>query len=195
MKNNKALLIVDMQKDFCPGGKLPVRQCDKVVENLNKYIQKFLDKNLPIFASRDWHPKETSHFKNFGGPWPEHCIQNTEGAKFHPALNLPDTTIIISKGMNPEEDSYSAFQGYNKKDRLFKDVLNEMNIKELFIGGVATEYCVKSTVLDAITEGLKVKLLQDAIEGVEVNPGDINKAIKEMEKAGVEKISLEDLDI
>jgi len=195
MKSNKALLIVDMQKDFCPGGKLPVRHCDKVVENLNKYIKKFQNANLPIFASRDWHPEETVHFKKFGGIWPQHCIKNTKGAEFHPGLKLPEEAIIISKGMEPGKDSYSSFYAYNEEGKSFKVLLDEMEVETLYIGGVATDYCVKFSCLDALKNGFSVKLLINAIEGVDINPGDIDKAIKEMEQAGVEKITLEDLDL
>ncbi|MCM8792549.1 MAG: isochorismatase family protein, partial [Candidatus Omnitrophica bacterium] len=111
LKLKKALLIVDLQNDFCPGGRLAVPRGDKIVPIINKYIKLFSKNKLPIFASRDWHPKRTTHFKKFGGLWPVHCVQNTKGAQFHPKLRLPQETIIISKGMSPQKDSYSAFDG------------------------------------------------------------------------------------
>ena len=186
---DKALLIVDMQKDFCPGGSLAVKDCSKVIKNINTYIEKFKEKGLPIFASRDWHPAESSHFKKFGGKWPEHCIQNTEGAEFHPDLNLPPETIIISKGIYEGEDGYSAFEGRDDKGRLLDTILKDIEVKELYICGLATDYCVKSSSLDAIND-YKVFLLEDAIEGVDVNYGDSQKAINEMKKKGVTLINL-----
>ena len=186
---DKALLIVDMQKDFCPGGSLAVKDCSKVIKNINTYIEKFKEKGLPIFASRDWHPAESSHFKKFGGKWPEHCIQNTEGAEFHPDLNLPPETIIISKGIYEGEDGYSAFEGRDDKGRLLDTILKDIEVKELYICGLATDYCVKSSSLDAIND-YKVFLLEDAIEGVDVNYGDSQKAINEMKKKGIALINL-----
>ena len=186
---DKALLIVDMQKDFCPGGSLAVKDCSKVIKNINTYIEKFKEKGLPIFASRDWHPAESSHFKKFGGKWPEHCIQNTEGAEFHPDLNLPPETIIISKGIYEGEDGYSAFEGRDDKGRLLDTILKDIEVKELYICGLATDYCVKSSSLDAIND-YKVFLLEDAIEGVDVNYGDSQKAINEMKKKGITLINL-----
>src|SRR4030042_3846541 len=104
MKLKKALLVVDVQNDFCPGGALAVPQGDKIVPILNKYIKIFSRKKLPIFASRDWHPVRTAHFKDFGGVWPVHCIQNTNGSAFHPKLKIPKQTIFLYKGITPEKD-------------------------------------------------------------------------------------------
>ncbi len=191
---DKALLIVDMQKDFCPGGSLAVKDCSKVIKNINTYIEKFKEKGLPIFASRDWHPAESSHFKKFGGKWPEHCIQNTEGAEFHPDLNLPPETIIISKGIYEGEDGYSAFEGRDDKGRLLDTILKDIEVKELYICGLATDYCVKSSSLDAIND-YKVFLLEDAIEGVDVNCGDSQKAINEMKKKGITLINLNTIEL
>ena len=110
MKTKKALLIVDVQNDFCPGGALAVPQGDSIVAAINKYIRIFAKRKLPIFASRDWHPVRTRHFRDFGGEWPAHCVQNTKGAQFHPKLRLPKDAVLLYKGMSPEEDSYSVFQ-------------------------------------------------------------------------------------
>ena len=144
-------------------------------------------------ATRDWHPKETKHFKKFGGQWPEHCVENTTGAKFHPRLKLPPNTIIISKGMDPEADSYSAFQGSYDKRTEFKKVLINLKIKTLFVGGLATDYCVKSTVLDALKLGYKVNLLTDAIKGVNLKSDDSVKAIAAMIQHGAIKMSFAEL--
>jgi nicotinamidase/pyrazinamidase len=189
MKSRKALLIVDVQNDFCPKGALAVPRGDKVVPVLNKYIKIFSQNKLSIFASRDWHPKQTKHFKDFGGLWPKHCIQKTKGAKFHPGLKLPQGTIILSKGMNPGEDSYSAFQAVDNKRVAFFKLLKKFGINELFVGGLATDYCVKFSVLDALKLRFKVKILTDAIQGVNIKAADSQKAIKEMLAAGVQKIN------
>jgi nicotinamidase/pyrazinamidase len=190
MKSKKALLVVDVQNDFCPGGALAVPQGDKVVPALNKYIKIFSKKKLPIFASADWHPVRTKHFRDFGGAWPVHCIQNTKGAAFHPKLKLPKGAILLYKGMDPEQDSYSAFQAEDLRGIGFAKLLHLLAVKELYIGGLATDYCVKSSVLDALKHGLKVKLLMDAARGVDLKPGDSEKAIKEMVKKGARKITI-----
>jgi len=188
MKAKKALLIVDVQNDFCPGGALAVPQGDKVVAVINKYIKSFYKEKLPIFASRDWHPVRTKHFKDFGGVWPAHCLQNTRGAAFHPQLKLPKETILLYKGMDPEKDSYSVFQAEDTSGMGFLKFLHLLGVAELYICGLATDYCVKSSVLDALKNGFKVKLLTDAIKGVDIKPGDSEKAIKEMVKKGVKKV-------
>ena len=189
MKLKKALLIVDMQNDFCTGGALAVPDGERIVPILNKYIEKFLKERLPIFASRDWHPKESKHFKKFGGLWPEHCIENTAGARFHPSLRLPKEAIVVSKGMGFDDDSYSAFQAKDDSGTGFGVLLGNLAIEELYIGGLATDYCVKSSVLDALKFAFKVKLLTDAIKGVNIKPGDSEDAINEMERYGAKKIN------
>jgi nicotinamidase/pyrazinamidase len=186
----KALLIVDVQNDFCSGGTLPVPEADKIIKNLNKYIKIFSQKKLHIFASRDWHPKKTKHFKQFGGAWPKHCVQNTEGAQFHARLKLPKETIVLSKGMDPEKESYSAFESFDDNNTPFMDLLKIFGIKELYIGGLATDYCVKASAIDALRAQFKVRLLTDAIKGVDVNPGDSEHAIKEMVDCGAKRTSL-----
>ena len=208
----EALLIVDVQNDFCPGGSLAVPEGDKVIPVLNKYIELFSSKKLPskqassmlylnfldkkfnqnfaqafskslVFASRDWHPKKTKHFKAFGGLWPEHCVQGTKGAEFHPDLKLPKGTIVLSKGMDPEEDSYSAFQAIDSQGNDLLSLLKSLKVEELYVGGLATDYCVKATVVDALKHGFRVRLLADAIRGV--NQKNSHQAIEEMLKEGV----------
>ncbi|RLE13885.1 bifunctional nicotinamidase/pyrazinamidase [Candidatus Aerophobetes bacterium] len=191
MGAEKALLIIDVQNDFCPGGALAVPEGDKIVPVLNRYIELFLSKGLPIFASRDWHPEKTKHFKDFGGLWPKHCVQKTRGAEFHPGLKLPDKIIILSKGMDPEKDSYSVFQGADSQGKSFLNLLSFMGIIELYVGGLATDYCVKESVLDALKNGFKVKLLMDAIKGV--NEESSREAIKQMVARGAEQITFEKL--
>jgi nicotinamidase/pyrazinamidase len=194
MKLKKALLVVDVQNDFCPGGALAVPGGDKIVPSLNKYIKFFTKHKLPIFATRDWHPVRTKHFKAFGGIWPVHCIQNTKGAQFHPKLKLPKETILLYKGIDPGEDSYSAFQAEDISGMGFAKLLNILGIRELYVGGLATDYCVKSSTLDALRHGFKVKLLMDAIQGVNLGPDDSQRAIKQVVKNGAKKITLKHLE-
>ncbi len=192
MKLKKALLIVDVQNDFCPGGSLAVPQGDKIIPALNKYIKIFSREKLPIFASADWHPVKTSHFKDFGGAWPLHCIQNTKGAAFHPKLKLPKGAILLYKGMDSDKDSYSVFQAEDERGMGFAKLLMMLGIKEISIGGLATDYCVRASVLDALRHGFKVRLLTDAIKGVNLKASDSQKAIAEMVKAGAKKTTLVD---
>lgn len=187
MQDNDALLIVDVQNDFCPGGALPVSGGDQIVPVLNGYIDRFKKANLPIFASRDWHPEKTSHFNTYGGVWPPHCIRGTRGAEFHPDLRLSEDVVIISKGMDPEEDSYSGFQGTESRGVGLAELLHQRGVKRLFVGGLATDYCVKFTVLDALRQGFKVVLIDDAIRGVDLKPGDSERAVEEMTQAGAER--------
>jgi nicotinamidase/pyrazinamidase len=176
----RALLVVDVQNDFCPGGSLAVAHGDEVVPPLNKLIEEFLEHGEPVFKSRDWHPEKTKHFAAFGGTWPVHCVQNTKGAEFHPDL-IDDIHIrTISKGLG-DEDSYSAFDGTDLALQLHR-----LGVEEVWVGGLATDYCVKNTVLDGLKEGFRVKALADAMRAVEVQPGDGERAIAEMRDAGAE---------
>jgi nicotinamidase/pyrazinamidase len=188
-----ALVVVDVQNDFCPGGSLAVPHGDRVVPVLNRYIERFRKLKAPIYASRDWHPPVTKHFQAHGGVWPPHCVQETRGAAFHPDLALPAETVVVSKGMDPEQDAYSCFQAQDAAGMDFAVSLGECGIQRLFIGGLATDYCVKSTVLDALHEGFQVVVLQDTIGAVDVNPGDGERAIEEMRAAGASFATLDDL--
>ena len=188
MKFKKALVIVDVQNDFCPGGALGVPQGDKIIPAINKYIKVFSSKKLPIFATRDWHPVRTKHFKDFGGIWPVHCIQNTTGAAFHSKLKLPKEAIFLYKGMDPEKDSYSAFQAEELNGAGFSHLLKLLKVNELYICGLATDYCVRFSALDALKHGVKVKVLIDAIKGVDLKKGDSRKAIKEIIRKGAKTI-------
>jgi nicotinamidase/pyrazinamidase len=178
--NKRALIVVDVQNDFCPGGTLAVAHGDQVVAPLNKLIEEFLERGEPVFKSRDWHPEKTRHFAAYGGTWPVHCVQNTKGAEFHPGL-IDDMHIrVISKGLG-DEDSYSAFDGTDLALQL-----QRLGVEEVWVGGLATDYCVKNTVLDALKEGFRVKALKDAMRPVELKPGDGERAIIEMQNAGAE---------
>ena len=189
-----ALVIVDVQNDFCPGGALGVPHGDAVVPVLNRYAERFAAAGAPVFASRDWHPAKTSHFKAYGGVWPPHCVQGTPGAEFHPSLTLPADTAIVSKGMDPSEDAYSCFQAETPDGMPFAATLGELGIGRLFVGGLATDYCVKSTVVDGVREGFEMVVLADAIAAVDLTPGDGAKALDEMRAAGVALIQLGELE-
>lgn len=183
-----ALIVVDVQNDFCPGGALAVKEGDQVVPVFNRYIEVFEKSHAPIYACRDWHPKNHSSFKEQGGPWPSHCVQETEGARFHPDLKLPANTIVISKGWHQEDDSYSEFESTN-----LELYLKRQGIRSLFVGGLATDYCVKNTVLDACRLGFETYLLTDTIRGIDVRKGDSEKAVKEMKKAGAIPVTLQEV--
>jgi len=179
-----ALLVVDVQRDFCPGGALAVADGDRVVPALNRHISQAVARGWPIYASRDWHPAVTTHFKAYGGEWPPHCVEDSEGARFHDDLRLPESAIIVSKGQSPERPGYSAFDGRTPDGRPFLDDLQARHINHLYIGGLATDYCVKHSALDALRAGLAVTVLDDSIAGVEVRPGDSERALAEMRAAG-----------
>lgn len=184
MSATQALLLVDLQNDFFPPqGALAVPYGDQIIAVVNEYINKFQGKDLPIFASRDWHPLKTAHFKDYGGLWPPHCVQNTEGARFHPDVLLPEETAIVSKGMKPEEEGYSVFRGYGPDGKDFRSLLDTLGVKHIYIAGLATDYCVKSTVLDACTMGFQVTVLLDGIRGVDLEVNDSARALDQMFRA------------
>jgi nicotinamidase/pyrazinamidase len=182
MPAHAALLIVDVQNDFCAGGALAVEHSAKVVAALSRHIAEFVRAGATIYASRDWHPLETSHFAAHGGPWPVHCVQETAGARFHPDLQLPPGTIVISKGTDPAHAGYSAFEGTTPDGRPFLDDLRERHIDHLYVGGLATDYCVRHSVLDALGAGIPVTVLEDAIAGVD--PRGAAQALDEMRQKG-----------
>jgi nicotinamidase/pyrazinamidase len=185
MRKDAALLIVDVQNDFCPEGSLAVSCGDRVVEPLSRAAGSFAVAGLPVLASRDWHPPLTRHFKEYGGAWPPHCIQETTGAAFHPALCLPEGTLVISKGSDPDSDSYSAFDGQSADGTSLAEILAALQVRHLYVGGLATDYCVRSSVLDARKAGLEVTVLVDAIAGVDITAGDSDRALEDMARAGV----------
>jgi nicotinamidase/pyrazinamidase len=184
MTAKNALVIVDVQNDFCPGGALGVNNGDEIVPVLNRYIEKFTAARLPVIATRDWHPEKTTHFKEYGGVWPVHCVQQTNGAAFYTDLMLPQDAILVSKGMAADEDSYSAFHGKDDSGVPLSELLRKLGVKRIFVGGLATDYCVKFTALDGIKQGFAVVVLGDAIRGVNLKPGDSEQAIQAMRKAG-----------
>ncbi len=178
------LLLVDPQNDFCPGGSLAVADGDAVMPVLSAWASAAERANLPIFVSRDWHPRTTTHFKQYGGIWPPHCVIGTPGADFHPSLRIPPGVIIVSKGMGEHEDAYSAFQARDDSGTPLPVLLERQRIKHLYIGGLATDYCVKSSTLDALRNGFKVTLVPDAVRAVNLAPTDGDNALAEMHAAG-----------
>ena len=180
-ERKKALVVVDVQNDFCPGGSLAVANGDEVVAPLNELMKEFLERGEPVFKTRDWHPARTKHFTAYGGTWPVHCVQDTPGAEFRAGLIDDPRITIISKGTTEGADGYSAFDGTN-----LAQLLREKGVAEVWVGGLATDYCVKHTVLDARREGFAVKALADTMRAVDVNPNDGRQAIEEMRAAGAE---------
>ena len=182
----KALVIVDVQNDFCPGGTLAVAGGDRVAAPLARLAARCAAAGLPVFASRDWHPPDTAHFQDAGGPWPVHCVRDTPGAELHPDLVLPPEAVILSKGVDPQADGYSAFEARDEAGRDLVELLRAAGVDHLLVGGLATDYCVRATALAALARGLRVSLLTDAVAGVNVQPGDADRAIEEMVAAGAQ---------
>ncbi len=170
----RVLMIIDVQNDFCPGGALAVPHGDEVVPVINKIIDKY---DL-VIATRDWHPEKTVHFEK----WPVHCVRKTKGAEFHPELNLEKINKIVSKGTGRIDDGYSAFE---TKELDLAQFIKSMGIKEVHVCGLATEYCVKASAIESAKNGFKTYVILDAVRGIELNEGDIQKAKEEMKAAGV----------
>ena len=175
----KALLIVDIQKDFCPGGSLAVADGDSVVTPANRMIEAFSRKSLPIIFTRDWHPSDHCSFTDFGGTWPPHCVAGTSGADFHEKLTIPDGSRIVSKADSSASDAYSGFEGTE-----LDSILKGMGVTDLVVAGLATDYCVKNTVMDALRLGYSASIALDGIKAVDVAPGDGEAAIADMLSSG-----------
>lgn len=183
-----ALIIVDVQNDFCPGGSLAVSGGDEVAIALSGLALHFRMSGARTFATQDWHPENHSSFKDQGGPWPQHCVQGSTGAEFHENLQLPIGTSIVRKGANREIDAYSGFLDSNLEEQL-----RRMEIKRLFVGGLATDYCVLNTVLDARLLEFEVLLVEDAIAAVNVEAEDGEKAVQKMKDSGAETATSEQI--
>lgn len=174
-----ALVIVDVQNDFLPGGSLAVPHGREVVRVLLRYVTLFQSKKLPIFASRDWHPADHCSFRDQGGIWPPHCLAGSTGAGVPPDLPLPPSTVIVHKATAADKDAYSAFE-----ETTLDAALRARGVRRLFVGGLATDYCVLNTVRDAVALGYVVVLLMDAIRAVNVQPEDGRRAEEEMMRLG-----------
>lgn len=179
-----ALIIVDVQNDFCPGGSLAVPDGDQVVAPINRLLQ------YPwlTVATKDWHPADHCSFHQQGGPWPPHCVQGTVGAELHPQLESSKIQVVITKGSRPDRDAYSGFDGTK-----LAEILRERGVKRVVVCGLATDYCVRATAQDALKEGFEVLVLEDAIRGVEVNPGDCQRAVDALKAAGARFIASTEL--
>jgi nicotinamidase/pyrazinamidase len=178
-RRGDACVVVDVQRDFLPGGALAVSAGDRVIAPLNRCLAEFARRGLPVFATRDWHPPDHCSFAAAGGPWPPHCIAGSTGAEFAPGLHLPPGAEIVSKATTAADDAYSDFAGTALAARL-----RELGVARLFVGGLATDYCVRQTVLDARALGFDVVVVGDAIAAVDVHPGDGARAMAEMRDAG-----------
>ena len=183
-ERSPALLIVDVQNDFCPGGALAVDRGDEVVPVLRGLARRFAALGLPVYASRDWHPADSRHFAAHGGRWPVHCVQGTPGARLHEGLQLPPSAAIVTKGQAAGDEGYSAIAGQVAGRGSLAEDLAARGVNHLYVGGLATDYCVRHSVLDALRHGVGVTVLTDAIRAVDVQPGDGARAIDEMRSAG-----------
>lgn len=188
LKAGDALIIVDLQHDFLPGGSLAVTDGDAVIPVLNRAIAAFSAAALPIVATRDWHPADHCSFHAQNGIWPAHCIVGTHGAAFSPALRLPETAVVVSKATSAGRDAYSGFDGTE-----LASMLREQGVTRVFVGGLATDYCVLQTVMDALKLGFEVILLEDAIRAVNVKAGDGERAIAQMSAGGAKVARLDEL--
>ncbi len=188
LRSGDALVLIDVQNDFLPGGALAVRAADEVLIPLNRCIEAFVRQRLPVFATRDWHPVDHCSFRAHGGPWPPHCVAGTWGARFSASLRLPPDAHVISKASLRQADAYSGFQGTELLEQL-----RAQHCTRLFVGGLATDYCVRATVLDAIAAGFQVVVLADAVRAVDAREGDGERALAEVRSRGALLASSEGL--
>ncbi|MEJ2165791.1 MAG: isochorismatase family protein [Desulfobacterales bacterium] len=182
IEKGDGLLLVDVQKDFCPGGRLAIENGDQVVPVLNRWIRYARERGIPIYASRDWHPVGHISFQEQGGQWPPHCIQDSDGARFHEKLALVPDVVKITKGVRFDQDQNSVFDQTGLAVRLRRD-----KVTRLWIGGLALDVCVKASVLDALEEGFEVFLLREATHPVTAEGG--RKALTLMQRAGAGIVS------
>ena len=187
LRHGDALIVVDVQRDFLPGGSLAVPEGDAVIAPLNDYIRAFESRDLPVIFTRDWHPIDHCSFSSAGGSWPPHCVQETPGAAWAKHLDVTADDYIVSKGMDPRAEAYSGFSGTK-----LLSLLRELNVHRVFVGGLATDYCVRATVCDALIQGFDVVVLADAIRAVNVQSGDDARAASECKRAGPSSFSRRD---
>ena len=186
LRPGDALVLVDVQNDFLPSGNLAVPAGEEVVPLLNRYIEKFTRADLPVFATRDWHPPDHCSFSSHEGVWPPHCVAGTRGAEFADNLAVPESATVISKAVQAQKDAYSGFDGTNLNSEL-----QQRHVQRVFVGGLATDYCVLNTVIDALGNGYEVFLLIDAIRAVDVQPQDGARAIEDMLRSGAQPVELD----
>jgi nicotinamidase/pyrazinamidase len=177
LQRGDALIVVDVQRDFCPGGALPIDRGDEVVPVLNRWIAAATDNRVPVYLSRDWHPAGHLSFVESGGQWPIHCVQDTDGARFHPELTVPKTAVKVTKGVRFDQEQYSAFDQTGLATEL-----RAKGITRVWIGGLAQDVCVRATVLDAVREGFDTMVIADGTRPVTSAGG--READEEMRRAG-----------
>ncbi len=173
------LLLVHLQNDLCPGGAVPVSGGDQVIPVANVWVRVFAGQGYGVVATRDWHPSNHCSFQEQGGPCPSHCVQGSFGAQFHSALHLPPGTLIVSGGTHPKQDASSGFEGTALDERL-----EDMGARTVYVIGLATETCVQHTVLEACRRGFRVAVIGDGVRGMNVKPGDADRALATMQEAG-----------
>ena len=176
-----ALLVVDPQLDFFPGGALPVTDGDAILPTVNHAMRVFSEAGLPIFVTRDWHPADHCSFSTQGGPWPAHCVKGTAGAELHPGLEPPPVFSVVQKATASDREAYSDFEGTH-----LDQILRELDVNRVIVCGLALEYCVRAACLDAIKAGFGAVLLIDGTRPVEVEPGDAERTLEELRAAGVQ---------
>lgn len=187
---DSALLIVDLQRDFCAGGALAVPDADAIVEGINRLADAAVREGRPVYASRDWHPADSPHFARNGGRWPDHCIQDTEGARFHPGLRLPASALIVSKGDSSRDPhGYDAFEGRLSDGSPLADDLRRRGVRRVVVVGLATDYCVKNSVWGARRAGFEVTVVTDLVRAVDLTPGDGVRALADMLAAGARLVT------
>ncbi len=189
LQSGDALSATDVQNDFLPGGALGVPGGDKIIPSLNRIIALFHKNNLPLFFTRDWHPPDHCSFQSQGGPWPPHCVQNTPGADFSSGLNIPESAVIISKGIEKDSEQYSTFYGRDAAGHTQSSLMKKFGVRRIFIGGLATDYCVLNSAKDALAGGYEVYVLADAVCAVDVKPGDGRRAVEEMVRCGAKIVT------
>ena len=178
----KALLIIDFQNDFTSGGALAVPEGDDIAEPVKRLAEHF----DVIAATRDWHPPDHASFEAQGGPWPVHCVRGTHGAEFHPAMEGIPLDAVFDVGQGRDDEGYSGFENSD-----LARVLREHDVDEVYVCGLATDYCVRASTIDACREGFDVTVVEDAVRAVEVNEGDGERAFGDMREAGA-KVSTSD---
>ena len=179
-----ALLLIDLQNDFFSGGRLAVPNAEQIVTPICLLLSAAIKANLPIFASRDWHPKDSVQFTENGGPWPTHCVAGSHGAQFYKSLRLPENSVVINKGVSSNSHGYSAFETSAEDGHCLADELSLRGTRSIYVAGLATDYCVLHTVLDAMRLSFHAVLVTDASAAVENTEGDSEKALAQMRTAG-----------
>lgn len=180
-----ALVLVDIQNDFCPGGALAVREGDQIINVVNRIAPSFQF----VAATKDWHPANHISFKAQGGPWPPHCVQGSRGAELHPDLNRSGIDLIVRKGYQPEKDTFEGLDAVNENGSTLGEILKRKNVDSIYVAGLATDYCVKVTVLDALKKGFRVFAITDAMRAVDIEPGDGQRALDEMKASGAQLVT------